>query len=293
MVPDAILRSVTELLQTKIDAAVTIKSFSFSGGGCINHGGELKTSSRSFFVKWNDVSKYPGMFKQEAKGLTLLSSTNTTRIPSIIGFGSTNTQQFIVLEFIKASLPSKRYWKLLGEQLAALHRNTNENFGLDHNNYIGSLRQFNEVSTSWIEFFIEKRLSAQLKLAVDSGTSDLRLIKKFEELFRLLPEIIPTEQPALLHGDLWNGNLITDDKGNPCLIDPAVYYGNREAEIAFTRLFGAFNEEFYNIYNESFPLQKNFNDRIDVYNLYPLLVHANLFGDHYLNQVYSILNSVL
>jgi fructosamine-3-kinase len=171
-----------------------------------------------------------------------------------------------------------------------LHKNYGASFGLDHNNYIGSLKQQNNRKANWVEFFIEERLSVQLKLACDYGRIDHALLKKFESLSVKASSIIPPEKPSLLHGDLWSGNIIADENGQPCVIDPAVYYGHREAEIAFTKLFGGFDPEFYHAYQEQFPLPDGFAKRVDLYNLYPLLVHANLFGGSYLKQAISILN---
>ena len=180
----------------------------------------------------------------------------------------------------------------MGQRLASLHRCSSEFFGLDDDNYIGSLRQYNHPNSNWINFFIEQRLEVQVKLAINKwrccphGGQ-----KKFESLYAKLPSLIASEKPSLVHGDLWSGNLITDDKGEPCLIDPAVYFGNREADLAMTRLFGGFNDEFYSAYEESFPLPQGSEKRIDLYNLYPLLVHVNLFGGSYVHSVEGILRA--
>lgn len=176
------------------------------------------------------------------------------------------------------------FWKTLGEQLAQLHHHSHKSFGLDHNNYIGSLVQLNEPLSSWIEFFIHRRLEPQLRLL----NPPPRVIKQFEQLYAKLPQLMPDEKPALLHGDLWSGNLITNAHGLPCLIDPAVYFGHREAELALTRLFGGFPNDFYEAYTDTSPLPSGFEDRVDLYNLYPLLVHANLFGGGYTDQALSI-----
>jgi fructosamine-3-kinase len=145
------------------------------------------------------------------------------------------------------------------------------------------LLQSNEYTANWIDFFIEKRLKAQAGLAFYNGEIPRSLYDKFNDLYNKLPELLPSEKPALLHGDLWSGNVIVGSNGHVSLIDPAVYYGNREAEIAFTKLFGGFSSAFYDAYNEAFPLEKGFEERIDIYNLYPLLVHVNLFGSGYIN----------
>jgi fructosamine-3-kinase len=185
---------------------------------------------------------------------------------------------------------SNLYWIELGRGLANIHKNRSPTFGLNHDNYIGSLKQSNSPTNSWIHFFIHSRINSQLKLAIDKGQLNSSHQQKFEILFKELPNLLPNEKPALLHGDLWSGNVIVDHHGNAVLIDPAVYYGHREMDLAFTRLFGGFNSEFYHSYFETFPLEPGFDNRVDIYNLYPLLVHVNLFGGSYANQVVSILN---
>ena len=266
-----------------------LHDFSFTGGGCINQGGKLRTSTGSFFIKWNNARKFPNMFEAEAKGLKLLREPSVIDIPEVISFGETASLQFIVLEFVEEKVKSSAYWETLGHQLAALHRNSSDIFGLDHDNYVGSLRQVNTADTNWIEFFIEKRLQVQLKMALDKKRLSHDVIRQFEILFKKLQTLLPPENPSLLHGDLWSGNLITNSCGEPCLIDPAVYFGNREAEISFTNLFGGFSPRFYQSYFDDFPVNPGFEERVDIYNLYPLLVHVNLFGSGYSSQVVSIL----
>jgi protein-ribulosamine 3-kinase len=279
-VPSSIKERVSEVLK------IQLNNFSFVSGGCINHGGKFQTSEGNFFIKWNDAHRYPKMFEAEAKGLKLLKSTNTLHIPDVVLVDEVDSFQFLVLEWIESAIPTKKFWNILGEQLAALHQHNHLLFGLDHDNYTGSLPQKNTQNKSWIDFFITQRLQSQVELL----NIDAALQEKFDALYKKLPQLLPSEKPSLLHGDLWSGNLITDNQGMPCLIDPAVYFGNREAEIAFTKLFGGFEQSFYESYNETVPLARGFEDRVDLYNLYPLLVHANLFGGSYLSQVKSIIN---
>jgi len=282
-IPAEITKSIGE------ETNLRITEFSFSGGGCINQGGKLTTTTGSFFLKWNDALKFPGMFEGEAKGLAILKEPNVIRVPRVVHVGQTRSHQYILMEFIDAGRKKIDYWEKLGHSLAALHKISNRAFGLDHNNYIGSLRQDNNQHPRWPDFFIEQRLEAQLKMAVHKKLADSSLVKQFENVYKKLKDIFPTEKPALLHGDLWSGNLITDERGEPCLIDPAVYYGHREAELAFTQLFGGFDPRFYHAYEEAFPLQPGFSQRADLYNLYPLLVHANLFGQSYIAQIKNVL----
>lgn len=262
-----------------------------ASGGCINNGGEIRTKTgESYFIKWNDEGKFPGMFQAEQHGLNILASANAVRVPKVMQVFVHPPWQVMVMEFVHRAHPSVHYWELLGEQLAALHRHTSSSFGMDMDNYIGSLPQINTRKKSWTEFFIDNRLEVQLRLAEQQGKAEAGLRRRFEKLYKQLVDIFPPEPPALLHGDLWSGNLITDEKGEPCLIDPAVYYGHREAELAFTQLFGGFDDRFYDAYHACFPLQPGFDKRADVYNLYPLLVHVNLFGGGYLTSVKNILS---
>ncbi len=284
IVPPPILHSIERKL------ALRVNNFSFTGGGCINKGGRLATSKGDFFLKWNDAHKYPAMFLTEARGLQLLQKPACITVPNVILTGVEDEFQFIVLEFIESATQQSNYWQKLGEQLALIHSFRSTSFGLDHNNYIGSLPQRNTQMTNWIDFFIEQRLSVQLDLALRNDLVDNTIADRFQRLWSLLPSLLAVEEPSLLHGDLWSGNLITDRDGNPCVIDPAVYFGHREADLAFTCLFGGFDTTFYDSYMSALPLEKDYNDRFDLYNLYPLLVHVNLFGRSYLGQVVSILS---
>jgi fructosamine-3-kinase len=285
--PDSLKREAESLLNSRI------MSFRPAAGGCISNGGELITLNKSYFLKWNETTRYPGMFKAEASGLQLLAAHSTLRVPEVIGVVKQADAQAIVLEFIRSAKRAHDFWERLAEGLAALHRNTSGTFGLNHDNYIGSLKQVNQPDQSWINFFIEQRLEIQLALARERGRADDILLKQFQSLYRKLPEMLPNEPPALLHGDLWIGNVMTDERGNPCLIDPAVYYGHREAELAFTQLFGGFDQVFYQAYHHAFPLQPGFEARAAIYNLYPLLVHANLFGGGYILQVKQLIKPLV
>lgn len=281
--------SISALLKETLQDEVLLKDFTPINGGCISNGGKLHTSKGIFFLKWNHASKFPFMFEAEAKGLSLLYDSNSIRIPTVVGVGETKAYQFILMEFIERHSKASDYWESLGTSLSLLHKKNSAAYGLDHDNYIGSLPQYNTIKKSWIEFFTTHRLQVQLKIAIDSKTISLSHLNKFETLFKKLPSILIEEKPCLVHGDLWSGNLITDEAGSPCLIDPAVYYGNREVDLAMTQLFGGFTDSFYQSYINAFPVEQGLQDRLDIYNLYPLLVHVNLFGQSYLSQVLSTL----
>ncbi|MDA1121778.1 MAG: fructosamine kinase family protein [Bacteroidetes bacterium] len=256
-------------------------------GGCINNGVKLSTSDGFYFLKWNT---YVGdMFEKEEKGLGILQNPKILTIPKTIGYGTIDSKDFLLMEFINRGRMTADYWTDFGHKLASLHRCNQEKFGLDHDNYIGSLPQSNRLSSSWVEFFIDQRLRVQLTLAMSSNKIPSQLLPLFDTLIQKIPDLLPEEKPALLHGDLWSGNVMVGSDGKVCLIDPAVYYGHREIELAFTNLFGGFDRTFYEAYNEEFPLVQGYENRFDIYNLYPLLVHVNLFGSSYLSGIQTAL----
>jgi protein-ribulosamine 3-kinase len=283
-VPAEIIQDLKDHLRAEI------LNFSFSSGGCINHGGKVETNRGNIFLKWNDLQKFPGMFAAEAKGLSLLAAPKVVAVPEVIFCGSSGAYQYLVLQFIEQGRPSRIFGETLANALAGLHRVTDTHFGLDHDNYIGSLYQPNHQSTSWVDFFIGQRLEIQLKIAVDGQRLDIASLKRFHAFFSRLPVLLPAEAPALLHGDLWTGNVLPASEGAPYLIDPAVYFGHREADLAMTQLFGGFPNSFLESYNDIFPITPGFTERAGIYQLYPLLVHLNLFGGGYQSQVVSIVN---
>jgi len=231
------------------------------------------------------------MFETEAQGLNLLRKATVLSIPEPLFVGEGGAFSFLITEYITSGLKSRNYWEYLGEKLADLHKNSNSEFGLDHDNYIGSLPQRNSWTSDWIEFFVSQRLDYQLKMALQNGKLNNSHARKFQLLFTRLGQLLPLdESPALMHGDLWSGNLMVGVKGEAVLVDPAVYYGHREAEIAFTRMFGGFDNKFYEAYNRVWSLTSGFESRVELYNLYPLIVHVNLFGGGYISQLESILD---
>lgn len=238
----------------------------------------------------NNASFASSLFESEVVGLQLLSSAKSIRIPEIIFQSQVEGISFLLLEYIESGNPSNVFWKTFGFELASLHKITNPFFGLGSGNFIGSLPQRNNASDNWVTFFINERLNVQIDFAKKQSAIDNKTISKFEELYKKLPDIFPEEQPALIHGDLWNGNFIIDVYGNPVLFDPSVCYTHREMDLAMSQLFGGFDRLFYESYNEAFPLQNGFNQRVEIYQLYYLMVHVNLFGGGYLRSVKNILS---
>lgn len=258
-------------------------------GGCIHNATYLRTEEGEYFLKWNKASEADN-FAKEWRGLNLLGSCKTLKVPEPIATGTLDSHAFLLMNFIEEGPRSEGFWEDFGRKLATLHRNTQSSFGLTFNNYIGALPQSNEARDHWVDFFVEQRLEKQVKMAQDRKLADLKLIGNFQALYKKLPDLIPHEPPSLLHGDLWSGNFMSSKDFGAVLIDPAVYYGHREAEIAFTQLFGGFHPPFYQAYLEAWPLQAGWEDRVDLFNLYPLMVHLNLFGRSYMQQIQSILH---
>ncbi|MCF6172088.1 MAG: fructosamine kinase family protein [Bacteroidales bacterium] len=281
--------AVEEILSKKSGIEVSILSTSAVAGGSINDTYQIQTTSGTFFVKKNIASRYPKMFETEAKGLTVLAEAREIEVPEIVAHGSSDDESFLVLNFIQSSAKQLGFWENFGQKLAELHKHTQDDFGLDHDNYIGSLKQSNRFHEKWTDFFREERLEAQLKLARDNGRTDRETTASFGRFYRKLEEIFPEEPPALLHGDLWGGNFMVNEKGCAVIIDPAVYYGHREMDLAMSQLFGGFSPELYEAYHHTYPLEKGWQQRMDYCNLYPLMVHVNLFGGSYLASVKRIL----
>ena len=290
MIPPVLQEEIERSLVEKFKIPYSVLKIQPVGGGCINNAHKLETKHGSFFLKWNDAKHFPKMFNAEAAGLTLLRSTNTIYIPEVIVESEAAEKSFLILEWIEPEKKQKKFWVDFGKKLALLHLHTSNYFGLEYDNYIGSFHQSNKQGSSWIDFFFSERIEPLLKRAIDQHKLSNRLIIKSAGLFKTLPEILPEENPSLLHGDLWPGNYLVGPDGFSCLIDPAVYFGHREMDLAMTRLFGGFDLEFYRSYDETFPLEKNWKSRVDIHNLYPLLVHVNLFGGGYAQEVNSILS---
>ncbi len=289
MLPEELKNSVEITLRTQFEKQVEISEIRSVGGGCINEAYSLKTNAGKYFIKYNSASAFPGMFEKEATGLKILAETKTIEIPEVIVAAKTYDYAYLLLQFIETGVSSRNFWNDFGIKLADLHRNTNEYFGLDHNNYIGSLVQTNNPYPDFYSFFISERIEPQLKEARNKGAFSQSETRYFDSLFNALHNIIPVEKPALIHGDLWSGNYMVTAGGSPCLVDPAVYYGHREADIAMTQLFGGFQQEFYGAYNQAWPMEKDWQKRMDIFNLYPLLVHVNLFGGSYARQILQII----
>ena len=260
-------------------------------GGCINQAFRLSDGTRNYFVKTNQSDRL-SMFEAEAAGLEEILHTATIRVPSPVACGESAGEAFLVLEYLEMN--GRSSGAQLGRNLAGMHRHTAPQFGWKLDNTIGATHQPNPWSDRWIDFLRGQRLGYQLSLAAQNGYVG-SLQRKGESLLANLHEFFAGYQPvpSLLHGDLWGGNAAALASGEPVIFDPAVYYGDREADLAMTELFGGFPADFYAAYREAWPLDAGYHVRKTLYNLYHVLNHANLFGDGYAKQAESMLDQLL
>lgn len=269
-----------------------IKSSRSIGGGCIANAQKVETvSGNEYFLK-SYLGTGSKILRNEADGLKELAKANAIRVPEVIY----HDDDILLIEFIRTGSRRGDFSEIFGQQFAEMHRFTSDKFGFSENNYIGSTPQINTPKIdNWTEFYWEYRLLYQFKLAERNGYISESFCKAFAELEIRVPQILEgtEEKPSVLHGDLWGGNYMVDEESNPVLIDPAVYYGHREADLGMTQLFGGFDKKFYNAYNEAFPLPDDWEYRIDLYKLYHVLNHLNLFGSGYYSQAYSIIKSYI
>jgi fructosamine-3-kinase len=262
-------------------------------GGCINNTEILDGGGRRYFVKSNDAARL-AMFEAEAAGLAEIAKSNSVRVPRPICTGRHGGQAYLVLEYLEFGGGGDKADALLGRQLAAMHRATHARFGWQRDNTIGSTPQINSEETDWPTFYREHRLRYQLKLAAENGYRGSLQAQGGQLLERLAVFFSAyTPPPSLLHGDLWGGNHAALADGTPVIFDPAVYYGDREADLAMTELLGGFGSGFYSAYHAAWPLDPGYRVRKDLYNLYHVLNHLNLFGGGYRGQAEQLIDRLL
>ncbi|MET0595448.1 MAG: fructosamine kinase family protein [Polyangiaceae bacterium] len=236
-----------------------------------------------------------GMFTEEARGLDWLRDAKALRIPSVVAMADEEGgPRFLALEYLEPGRPAARFDEKLGRGLATLHKSGAPSFGFSHDNYVGSLPQSNRAHPTWAAFYREERILPLVRRAIERRQFPASALGSFDRLFARMETLVgPAEPPSRLHGDLWGGNLHTDENGDPCLIDPAVYGGHREIDLAMMRLFGGFGSRVFDSYREAFPLAEGHEERVSLYQLYPLLVHVNLFGGSYVAQAMRALEESL
>ena len=280
-------------LKASLEATLgQIADTSLVGGGDISNAAKVSLSDGlQILVKWRSGPP-SGIFTAERRGLELLRSAGALRVPEVFAQSEAldGCPGFIAMEWLDRGKSDAKVAGALGRGLAALHRVTAPEYGLDHDNFIGASPQPNMFDETWPHFYQAHRLGFQMELAAKKGRLPTTRARLLSKLITRLGDWLPTIPAAsLLHGDLWGGNWLTTASGEPALIDPAVYYGHREADLAFTELFGGFSKDFYSAYNDAWPLDEGYRERKDLYNLYHLLNHLNLFGEGYGSGVDSIL----
>lgn len=279
MLPDEIKTVVEDIISSPLEIENSLL-------GCVVQGTIVSSPARKVFVKWGGV-EYQKSLKAEEFGLNFLGIHSPFSVPKIHRCGVNEEYSFLIMDYIKPGPPNFHFWEKVATNLATQHMVTQQHYGFYSSNFIGRLSQQNSLRENWYKFFNQERLIPQLTLAENKIPS--KIMDGFWNFMNNIENLIPVGSPALLHGDLWSGNLLCDSDSIPVLIDPAVHYGHRETEIAFTKLFSGFHDKFYSVYNEEYPLEKGWEDRVKYHNLYPLLVHLNSFGNSYLKQIEEII----
>lgn len=284
--------AITREIGSAIDRPVKVREIHRLSGGSINEAVVLTSDQGRYFVKRNAADR-AHMFIAEAEGLRALTRTQTIRVPKIVCCGATAETSYLVLEYLDLKRGSAVSDEKLGQQLAALHQVTHSTFGWHEDNTIGSTRQPNSWADSWIDFWRTRRIGFQLELSRQNGYE--RLAVKGERLLDRLERLFADHvcAPSLCHGDLWSGNVGATPAGEPIVFDPAVYYGDRETDIAMSQLFGGFTDAFYAAYQEAWPLPAGYELRRSLYNLYHVLNHVNLFGGSYSVQAERLIERLL
>ena len=275
------------LNEIEIREEFEISEYATLTGGSINQVFLLTTSAGQKVLKVNVAERFPRMFEAEKEGLEALQKSKTIDVPEVLSLGQIDSTAYLLLEHIPEGRETSSFWSLFAENLAGLHKVSAKHFGFDSDNYIGSLPQYNSKEYSASDFYIKQRLEPQFKMASEGGFS----FDGLDTIYKNIASEIPKEPPSLIHGDLWSGNYLINEQGLPCLIDPAVCYSPREMDLAMMKLFGGFSDEVFRQYEELFPLEPGFQQRIPLWQLYYLLVHLNIFGGSYLSRVQVILKS--
>jgi fructosamine-3-kinase len=261
----------------------------YAPGGDISQTYILHTTKGKYFIKVNAALFGHDFFEKEAWGLATLANAGTLKVPRPLFDGKFHQQIYVVMEYMERGNPAPDFWTDFGRAIAGLHRNTREQYGLEYDNYIGKLHQRNENRGTWHEFYSSQRIMPLVYKAEKNKMLTPETVNDAEQMCAKLSSLIPEEQPALLHGDLWKGNFMVYQTGKAAIFDPSIFYGHREFDLAIARLFGGFDAAFYEAYNEAYPLVPGHLERVDIFQLYHLLAHLLLFGGHYKEDVRSIL----
>lgn len=256
-------------------------------GGDISEAYALEAGGHRLFCKVQEATRGKAMFEAEVRGLEALR-VHFPRVPTVVGTGVQEGKAFLVLDWLEEGTPRPDRWARLGEGLARLHQGPVNRFGLEENNFIATLPQDNHPEPSWATFYIRRRLTPLWRQGVEQGLFTVKTLGQVAALEERLEMIFPKKLPALVHGDLWSGNTRVGPDGDLWIFDPAVYRGHREMDLAMTRLFGGFPPVFYEAYAHYYPLEPGWEERVEICQLYPLLVHALLFGGGYVRDCVDI-----
>ena len=260
-------------------------------GGDINAAYRIDSDRGTYFLKINERIPYEGLFEREASGLQELSANSRFVIPAPLKWGTVQHEQYLLLEWVQQQPPQNDSWVLFGKMLAEMHRSVQPYFGYKEDNYLGTWQQSNNPAPTWQQFYADFRILPLVRKLYDDQKLNATDSVRAENFCKTLADLFPQETPSLLHGDLWSGNRSFTAAGEPCIFDPAVYYGHREMDIGMTLLFGGFDQQFYQSYQQQYPLQPGWKQRVHFTQLYPLLLHAHLFGGQYIHRCQAILSS--
>jgi len=291
MIEKKVKIAIEACLTTALGEALNIERITPLSGGDIHQAFQLHCGQFNFFVKLNRADKLE-MFEAEVLGLNAIAKTQTIRVPEVMGCGQGSDKAFLILEFININHAGEM--KVFANALANLHRQSSASFGFNQDNYIGATPQLNQWTDNWLEFLAEQRFGFQLKRLARNGAGR-DLLKLGERLINNLDTFFHgyCVTPALLHGDLWQGNYGFNDEGEPVIYDPACYFGDHEADLAMMELFGHPGEAFFTAYHQHFPIHSGYPIRKRLYNLYHIMNHANLFGGGYASQAHAMMVSLL
>lgn len=290
MIPQSLHAALQHAVNTCLGFPVTSFHFQSVGGGSINQCFKISAGGQQFFCKVNQLQEFPRLFETERRGLQLLARQQVIGVPATRLFAADPPYQVLLLEWIEPGRPDPKFWKSFGTRLAELHHKTAPQFGLDHDNYMGSVPQSNRQADDWIRFFVRQRLQPMVVRCQAQRLLPAADVRLFENLYGKMKDIFPDQEPpCLVHGDLWSGNFICAASGQPYLVDPAAFYGHRSVDLAMTTLFGGFDKSFYEAYHHHYPFPLQYNEQWKVCNLYPLLIHLLLFGKSYLGSIQQTL----
>ena len=274
---------ISELLGEQVVVRQTLS------GGSISAARLLESRRNQYFLKVNSEPFALDMFQVEAEGLKLIEQSDTIAVPHVHLVGAYENQSFLLMDYVESKRPVAVDSRALGSRLAAMHQIKADSFGLDFDNYIGKLPQSNNKTSDWSHFYWQERILPQLEMAHAKGLLRKEEIPTVERAIAVFDQLLDDVSSSLLHGDLWGGNYLIASSGKPYLIDPAVYYGDPMVDIAMSKLFGGFSPDFYESYHDVITRSSNYQERIDLYQLYFLLVHLNLFGSGYYSGVSRLL----